>query len=145
MKNKEIEELLNDIKEQLTIDEKLGKEIAQDFHKTTLNYEKTKLLLSYIEQLEEEIAEYEFLIDMQNSREYRSKFLKEFQEEHGKNVFPDYDEIYKRYDKLKKQKVDVVEYIKKDWYSKNTTDINKVVIGDWRIDLLRMLGETNNE
>ena len=44
---------------------------------------------------------------------------------------------------LKKQKDDVVEYIKKDWYSKNTIDINKVVIGDWRIDLLRMLGGTN--
>lgn len=52
MKNKEIDELLNNIKEQLIIDEKLGKEIAQDFHKTILNYEETKLLLSYIEQLE---------------------------------------------------------------------------------------------
>lgn len=57
MKNKEIEELLNNIKEQLIIDEKLGKEIAQDFHKTILNYEETKLLLSYIEQLEEELKE----------------------------------------------------------------------------------------
>ena len=54
MKNKEIEELLNNIKKQLTIDEKLGKEIAKDFHKTILNYEETKLLLSYIEQLEQE-------------------------------------------------------------------------------------------
>ena len=52
MKNKEIEELLNAIKKQLTIDEKLGKEIAKDFHKTILSYEGTKLLLSYIEQLE---------------------------------------------------------------------------------------------
>ena len=52
MKNKEIEELLNDIKRQLTIDEKLGKEIAKDFHKTILSYEGTKLLLSYIEQLQ---------------------------------------------------------------------------------------------
>lgn len=52
MKNKEIEELLNNIKEQLIIDEKLGKEIAKDFHKTTLNYKEIKLLLSYIEQLQ---------------------------------------------------------------------------------------------
>lgn len=52
MKNKEIVELLNDIKKQLIIDEKLGKEIAKDFHKTILSYEGTKLLLSYIEQLE---------------------------------------------------------------------------------------------
>ena len=52
MKNKEIEELLSDIKKQITIDEKIGKEIAKDFHKTTLNYKEIKLLLSYIEQLE---------------------------------------------------------------------------------------------
>ena len=57
MKNKEIEELLNDIKKQLTIDEKLGKEIAKDFHKTILSYEGTKLLLSHIEQLEEELKQ----------------------------------------------------------------------------------------
>ena len=40
---------------------------------------------------------------MQNKREYRSKFLKEFQQEYGTNTLPDYDEIYKRYDKLKKE------------------------------------------
>lgn len=45
---------------------------------------------------------------------------------------------------LKKQKDDVVEYIKKDWYSKNTRDINRIVIGDWRIDILRMLGEIDD-
>ena len=82
-----------------------------------------------LEQLEEEIAEYEFLIKMQNNREYRSKFLKEFQKEHGKNVFPDYDEIYKRYDRLKEENKQLennrhkaLEYIEKhnfmsDWGS----------------------------
>ena len=45
---------------------------------------------------------------------------------------------------LKKQADDVVEYIKKDWYSKNTIDINEIVIGDWRIDILRMLGEIDD-
>lgn len=46
---------------------------------------------------------------------------------------------------LKKQKDDVVEYIKNNWYSKNTRDINEFVIGDWRIDILRMLGEIDVE
>lgn len=55
MKNKEIEELLNKIKQQFIIDEKF----AKDFHKTTLNYEETKLLLSYIEQLEKKVDKYE--------------------------------------------------------------------------------------
>ena len=75
------------------------------------NIDWVHLLNTKIEELQQEnevlkkqIAEYEFLIEMQNNREYRSKFLKEFQKEHGKNVFPDYDEIYKRYDKLKEEK-----------------------------------------
>lgn len=54
--NKEIEELLKHIREQLMIDEEFG---AKDFHKTTLNYKEVKLLLSYIEQLEKKIDQYE--------------------------------------------------------------------------------------
>ena len=97
MKNKEIEELLNELKRR---NERYYYCKNNDISFSDEDY-KSYLLLSYIEQLEEEIIEYEFLINMQNSREYRSKFLKEFQKEHGKNVFPDYDEIYKRYDEMK--------------------------------------------
>lgn len=53
--------------------------------------------------LEEDNYAYHQLMRMQNEREYRSKFLKDFQKEYGKNVMPDYDEIYERYDKQKKQ------------------------------------------
>lgn len=56
-----------------------------------------------------------------------------------------YEELKKENQQLKKQKDDVVEYIKKNWYSKNTRNINEIVIGDWRIDLLRMLGEIDVE
>lgn len=62
-----------------------------------------KLLKEELEKLREDNYVYHQLMRIQNKREYRSKFLKEFQEEFGKNVFPDYDEIYKRYDKLKKE------------------------------------------
>ena len=68
MKNKEIEELLNRIKKQLIIDEKFG--IAKDFHKTTLNYKEVKLLLSYIEQLE-------------NNRDKAIEYIKENEKEYG--------------------------------------------------------------
>jgi len=60
-------------------------------------------LLNRNKDLEEDNYTYHQLMRMQNKREYRSKFLKDFQEEYGKNVMPDYDEIYKRYDKQKKQ------------------------------------------
>lgn len=55
------------------------------------------------EDLREDNYAYHQLMKMQNKREFRSKFLKEFQEEFGTNTFPDYDEIYKRYDKIKKE------------------------------------------
>lgn len=76
-----------------------------------LSNKSCKRLLEKIEKLEEEVEDlrednytYHQLIRMENKREYRSKFLKEFQEEFGTNTFPDYDEIYKRYDKVKKEK-----------------------------------------
>ena len=56
-----------------------------------------------------------------------------------------YELIDKSMYEFMKQKDDVVEYINKNWYSKNTIDINEIVIGDWRIDILRMLGEIDNE
>lgn len=56
-----------------------------------------------VKELEEDNYAYHQLMRMQNEREYRSKFLKDFEKEYGENVMPDYDEIYKRYDKQKKQ------------------------------------------
>lgn len=55
------------------------------------------------ENLKEDNWAYHQLLRAGNKREYRSKFLKDFQKEYGENVFPDYDEIYKRYDKLKRE------------------------------------------
>ena len=78
-----------------------------------------KVLLDYITNLQEENEElrednfaYHQLMKMQNQREYRSKFLKDFQKEHGKNVFPDYDEIYKRYDDYKTRNEKAIELLK---------------------------------
>lgn len=68
---------------------------------------------SYIEELEEDNYCYHNLIKMQNKREFRSKFLKEFQEEKGNNWYPDFDEIYKRYDKLKQENLKLKEEIEK--------------------------------
>lgn len=84
----------------------MNKEIVKKL-KDSLDYEfdlsfnDRKELLSYIKELQEDNEHLKRLCETQNNREYRSKFLKEFQEEHGKNVYPDYDEIYKRYDEMK--------------------------------------------
>ena len=73
-------------------------------------FNRDERLLDYITNLQEELEDlresdwaWHQTLKIQNKREYRSKFLKEFQEEYGTNTFPDYDEIYKRYDKLKKE------------------------------------------
>ena len=68
-----------------------------------------------VERLEADNEEFYKLMEIQNKREYRSKFLKDFQKEHGKNVFPDYDEIYKRYDDYKLRIDKAIEYIEEKY------------------------------
>lgn len=80
------------------------------YHQLVKECKALENLLTRYKQLEEENKDirednyaYHQLLRMQNQREYRSKFLKDFQKEYGKNTMPDYDEIYERYDKQKKQ------------------------------------------
>lgn len=54
-----------------------------------------------LNNLREEDWAWHQVLKMQNAREYRSKFLKDFQREYSTSTYPDYDEIYKRYDKMK--------------------------------------------
>lgn len=61
----------------------------------------------------------------QSEREYHSKFLKDFQEEHGKNCFPDHDEIYKRYDNQKKEIARLNHFL--DFYA-DLTEKQQIVI-----------------
>lgn len=125
MKNKEIEELLNELKDKYSYEpyDTTGKVY------TTISYEEGQLLLSCIQQLEEDNEYLKRLCETQNKREYRSKFLKEFQKEHGKNVFPDYDEIYKRYDKLKEE-----NKILKENAEHNDKVVDKT---NWEINILK--------
>ena len=88
-----------------------------------------KLLKEELEELREDNYAYHQLMKIQNEREYRSKFLKEFQEEFGKNVFPDYDEIYKRYDKLKKENKQLKELCNK--YEEE----HKTTFEEWKKDI----------
>ena len=54
---------------------------------------------------QEEIKEYEELLNLQNNREYAKRYLEERRKEQPNLLYPDYDEIYKRYyeqkDKIK--------------------------------------------
>ncbi len=78
----------------------LSQEEAKDIYDCITN------LQEEVEDLRESDWAWHQLLKTQNKRMYRSKFLKEFQEEYGTNTYPDYDEIYKRYDKLKKKMKD---------------------------------------
>ena len=48
-------------------------------------------------------------------------------------------DLYEENKRLKTKIEKAVEYIKNNWYSKSTIDIDRVVIGDWHIDLLNIL------
>lgn len=67
--------------------------------------EKIEQLKKQNEDLYEDNIVYHNIMMKQNRREFRSKFLKEFQEEYGINSYPDYDEIYKRYYNLKNNSI----------------------------------------
>ena len=62
-------------------------------------------LKDYITELQEEIKEYDYLIDMQNQRKYHKKYLKERRKEQPNLLYPDFDEVYERYFK-QKEKID---------------------------------------
>lgn len=62
-----------------------------------LNNETEIALNNRIMDLEEDIKEYEIMLDMFDSREYRKKYLKERRKEQPNLLYPDADEIYKRY------------------------------------------------
>ena len=73
-------------------------------------------VLNELQAIKQDRDEWKMIVDTGNKREYKSKFLKEFKKEYGKNVEPDGDEIYKRYDEQKK----IIKL--KDTYLKLITD-----------------------
>lgn len=121
-----------------------------------------EILLNYISKLQKENEElkernqyleendwaWHELLKIQNKREYRSKFLKEFQKEFGENVLPDYDEIYKKYDK---QKNIIKNSISKDKIRDKIKELEKtqaykIGLEEFTIRVLKeLLGDDDNE
>lgn len=66
------------------------------------DYEAIETVLNELQTIKQDRDEWKMIVDTGNKREYKSKFLKEFKKEYGKNVEPDGDEIYKRYDEQKR-------------------------------------------
>ena len=120
-------------KEVIEDNENLKKEIKD--LKKQLEEEKNaynRMYNMYVEK-EEELKELNEIERIGRERHYHSKFLKDFQKERGKNVFPDHDEIYKRYDDYKSRIEKAIEYIKENkWfsYTKNHEIIDEKGIED---------------
>jgi hypothetical protein len=64
-----------------------------------LNQKRVKQLLDYITNLQE----YETIIEMEFKREYAKRYLEERRKEEPHLLYPDSDEIYKRYYELKEE------------------------------------------
>lgn len=114
--------------------------------------EKIEQLKKQNEDLYEDNIVYHNIMMKQNRREYRSKFLKEFQEEYGINSYPDYDEIYKRYYNLKnnsipksviREKIEELEKAKDSIISGEPSFVENVkIIVNYKIAVLKeLLGE----
>ena len=98
------------------------------------NQEKDKeieRLNNIINELKEEVCEYEQLIDIQDKREYHKRYLEERRKEQPNLLYPDYDEIYKRYYAQK----DIIN--KAIEYAENNDEVRK--------ELLSILRGKDNE
>lgn len=58
-------------------------------------------ILNELERLQEDNQEWKMIFDVFNEREYRKKYLEEERAKRPKLLYPDADEIYKRYYELK--------------------------------------------
>ena len=99
--------------------------MSEELTKCSKEYLIKQLEYSYkeIERLKEENEVLNGILETQRKRKYYSKFLKDFQKENGKNVFPDFDEIYKRYDVYKERIDKAIEYIKNHIVATETENI----------------------
>ena len=102
MKNKEIEELLNNIKDKYSYEpyDTTGKIY------TTISYEEGQLLLSYIEQLEDKINWYEN-IDI-------NKTIDKFRVEHNKEI----KELHNKIEQLENNRDKAIEYVEHHKFNK---------------------------
>lgn len=100
---------------------------AKILHTATL--EALKNLVQLVDFQKEEIEDFERLTTIQRGREYYNKFVTEvFQEERNSDlVYPDFDEIYKRYFEQKAENERLLKIAKKmhTWIFLHTADEEK--------------------
>ena len=96
------------IKEGRKLIEELDKVVKHNRNATILKRDDCKMIVDYVKDLQEQVYEYEQLIDIQDKREYHKRYLEERRKEEPNLLYPDYDEIYKRYYE-QKEKIDKLE------------------------------------
>lgn len=99
--------------------------ISKEEMKEALRVGDDRTVIEYIEQLEnklreqeENIEDYERILDIFDKREYRKKYLEERRKEEKGLLYPDADEIYKKYYELKDDKQKLIDKLEE--YVNNT-------------------------
>lgn len=94
--------------------------ISKEEMKEALRVGDDRTVIEYIEQLEnkvreqeENIEDYERILDIFDKREYRKKYLEERRKEEKGLLYPDADEIYKKYYELKEDKQKLIDKLEK--------------------------------
>lgn len=91
------------IKVLLDLVEKQQKEIEKRIKEIDSLYKIMSAKDDEIEELKEDNNALEMMIDTANAREYRKKYIEERRKEQPNLYYPDFDEIYERYYKQKKE------------------------------------------
>lgn len=101
-------------------------------------------ILDYITNLQNKIKDLEdTIIDKHECIEAKNDTITNLQEE--RDMYKGgFETMSKNYFEEKSRNEKAIEHIKNNWYSKNTRNIDELhSLGDWRLDLLNILGEDN--
>lgn len=132
------------------------KETQDSYLKDELD-EAIETVLNLIQTQQEEIEEYERTLDIFDNREYRKRYLEEERAKRPKLLYPDADEIYKRYFEqkaeiekkdrqleIKDKYLELIYFLGVDYDGWNTVESLKSLIDDL-IDYAKKAGNNDDK
>lgn len=98
---KNLNKILEEWRKILNIEDEIEREIEINLYMEEMPFKEIEVVLNELERLQKDNHEWEIIFDIFNEREYRKKYLEEERAKRPKLLYPDADEIYKRYYELK--------------------------------------------
>lgn len=106
-----LNKILEEWRKILNIEDEIEREIETNLYMEEMPFKEIEVVLNELERLQEDNHEWEIIFDVFNEREYRKKYLEEERAKRPKLLYPDADEIYKKYYKLKTENSNITREI----------------------------------